>query len=236
MKRVMFLAALSLCADPAVFAATIYKCTTDEGVVFSQTACAPGAVKLKSSRSAGSKSSNNGKAINNGQTQPAPEGGDAGVFEGLGAETADVIIERVGPPVARYVHGGTEHWLYPNYSEIHDGRTVCPELLLENGRLFQTNWHPQDVMKKSAKVARALEGWNEPTTIRKKSFFAVGTDVRGKNKSNIISDWGQPDGKKIFDGQEIWEYQQVPIAQGNPDMLTVYLTFEGDTVIESAGN
>lgn len=236
MKRLMFLTALCLTVTPAAFAATIYKCTTDEGVIFSQTACAPDAVKLKSSVSARSQSSNNGQAPSNGQTQPAAEGGDAGVFDGLGAETADVIIDRVGPPVARYVHEGTEHWLYPNYSEVHDGRTVCPELLLENGRLFQTNWHPQDVLKKSAKVARELEGWTEPTTVRRKNFYAVGTDVRGKNKSNIVSDWGQPDGKKIFNGQEIWEYKKVQIAQGNPQMLTLYLTFEGDTVVESAGN
>lgn len=236
MKLAVLLATVSLAGTPAALAGSIYKCETDEGVVFSQTACAPDAIKLKSGRSPSSQPANNGQEHNNDQPQPAAEGGNAEVFREIGAETADVVIARVGPPAARYIHDGTEHWLYPNYTKTDDGVAVCPELLLEDGRAFQITWHPQDVMQKSAKVARALEGWTEPTTTKQKKFTLVDTDVRGDGKSKIVSKFGQPDRKKIFNGQEIWEYEKVQFAQGNSDTLTIYLTFEGDTVVESAGN
>lgn len=219
-----------LLSSSAVMAGSIYKCTTEEGVVFSQTPCAPDAVMLKSGKSKRS------KPPVEAEEPPAAESGDAEVFSTLGSETADVIIERVGEPEARYTHDGTEHWLYSNFVKTSNGVAVCPELLLENGRAFQISWIPQDVMKKSVDVGRGLAGWTQPGFISEKTFTVENTDVRGESKSDVTGKFGEPDAKKIYNGREIWEYRKVQVAQGSPDTYTIYLTFEGDTVVSSVGN
>ncbi len=48
--------------------------------------------------------------------------------------------------------------------------------------------------------------------------------------------FGQPDAKRIFDGREIWEYRKVKFSTESPSSLTVYLTFDGSIVAESAAN
>ena len=54
--------------------------------------------------------------------------------------------------------------------------------------------------------------------------------------SNVVSKPGQPDAKRVFNGREIWEYKEVQFAANSPEILTTYLTFEGDIVASSAGN
>ncbi len=51
MRTVISLAIASLLAAAPAFAGSIYKCNTQDGVVFSQTPCAPDAIKLKSGKS-----------------------------------------------------------------------------------------------------------------------------------------------------------------------------------------
>ena len=76
----------------------------------------------------------------------------------------------------------------------------------------------------------------EPSSIRKKSFSVGDTVVVGKSKSQVVSKLGQPDIKRVFNGRELWEYQDVQFAADNPETLNIYLTFEGDIVASSAGN
>ncbi len=219
-----------LIGSNAALGASIYKCTTEEGVVFSQSPCAPDAVMLKSG---GSKKPNPADAE---AREPVEEAGDATIFDALGSENADVIIDRAGQPEAKYTHDGTEHWLYSNYVKTSAGARVCPELLLENGRAFQVSWIPQDIMKKSVEVGRRLADWKQPGAVGKKAFTLENTDVQGQSKSDVTAKFGQPDAKKIANGREIWEYRKVHVAEGSTDTYTIYLAFDGDTVVSSVAN
>ncbi len=62
------------------------------------------------------------------------------------------------------------------------------------------------------------------------------TAVKGQSKSQVVGKFGQPDAKRIFDGREIWEYRKVKFSTESPSSLTVYLTFDGNIVAESAAN
>ncbi len=230
MRKVILLAMGALLAASPAFAGSIYKCNTQEGVVFSQTPCAPDAIELKSGKSRKSRQPSNA------QEGPAAGMIDIRLFEEVGTETAEAIIELVGHPAAKYTHEGDEHWLYPNAIKVDDNIRLCPELLLRNGRQFQISWVPEDVMIKSVNAAKKLTDWKEPSSIREKTFSVGDTVVMGNNKSQVVSKLGQPDAKRVFNGREIWEYKEVQFAANNPESLTIYLTFEGDIVASSAGN
>ena len=229
MRKETLLSLGLLLACTPVFAGSIYKCNTKEGVVFSQTPCAPNAIKLKTGKRKSAASAVNG--------QEAPAGSiDVTLFDGIGAKSAQTIIDTVGPPAARYTHDGIEHWLYPNAVDVQDDQRVSPELLLENGTHFQTNWIPEDVMSDAVDVARDLAGWQQPAAPRPKSFTVGDTVVMGNSKSQVVGKLGEPDAKRVYNGREVWEYRDVPFAANNPQSLTIFLTFEGDIVASSAGN
>lgn len=230
MWKVILLVTGFLLTTSTAFAGSIYKCNTQEGVVFSQRPCAPDAVKLKSGKSRSSRRSSNS------QERPTDGMIDIRLFEEVGAKTAEVIIELVGHPTAKYTHDGTEHWLYPNAVKEDGNMRLSPELLLENGRQFQISWVPEDIMIKSVEAAKGLSNWKEPSSIREKTFSVGDTVVMGNNKSQVIGKLGEPDAKRVFNGNEIWEYKEVHFAANTPETLTIYLTFEGDIVSSSAGN
>lgn len=230
MRKELFLALGLVIVANAATAGSIYKCTTSEGVVFSQSPCAPDAVKLKSGKR------KSARQLVDGQNGASAGSLDVQLFDEIGAETAAVIVETIGQPAARYTNDGTEHWLYPNAVKLSDDRRISPELLLENGRHFQTTWIPEEVMKNSVQVARGLTDWDQPESTQEKSFSVGDTVVMGKSKSEVVGKLGQPDAKRVFDGQEIWEYRAVPFAANHPRTMTIYLTFNGDIVASSAGN
>ncbi len=230
MRTVILLAmGFMLSAAPA-FAGSIYKCNTQDGVVFSQTPCAPDAIELKYGKSKRAKQSTNG------QERPTAGMIDIRLFDKVGAKTAEAIVELVGHPAAKYIHNGDDHWLYPNAVKVEGERRLCPELYLRDGREYQISWIPEDIMKKSVIAAQGFSDWKEPSSIRKKTFSVGDTVVMGKTKSQVVSKLGQPDAKNVFNGREIWEYKDVQFAANNPETLTIYLTFEGDIVASSAGN
>ncbi len=230
MRTVILLAMGFLLGAAPVFAGSIYKCNTKEGVVFSQTPCAPDAIKLKSG-----KSKNPGQSTN-GQEKPIAGTIDIRLFDKVGAGTAEEIVALVGHPAAKYFHNGDDHWLYPNAVKVDGDKRLCPELYLRDGRQYQISWIPEDIMRKSVSVAKGLSDWQEPGSIRKKTFTVGDTVIMGKSKSQVVGKLGQPDAKKVFNGREIWEYKEVQFAANNPQTLTIYLTFEGDIVASSAGN
>ena len=228
-KDILLALGLLIAASPAI-AGSIYKCNTQEGVVFSQSPCAPDAVKLKSGTA--QKSSQPTTA----QSAPAAGSIDVRLFDEVGGENVDTIIATVGHPAARYTHDGTDRWLYSNTVKIDDGRRLSPELLLENGRHFQTTWIPEDVMRRSVKAAKRLASWRQPESVRDKVFLLADTVVKGHSKSQIVGKLGQPDAKRVFNGREVWEYRKVKFSADNPSSLTVYLTFDGSIVAESVAN
>ena len=158
-------------------------------------------------------------------------------FEEFGMFSTAEIIERVGSPAASYTHGDTEHWLYPNAVKQSERGRQCPELLLRDGQKFQTNWLPEDVMKKSVAVARGFGNWTQPNEVKeKRSGFLADTAVVGKRKAGVVAKLGQPDGKRVFNGKEIWEYEKVRMAPNKPDTVIIYIEFDGDVVTSSVGN
>lgn len=230
MRTVILLAMGFMLSAASAFAGSIYKCNTQDGVVFSQTPCAPDAIELKYGKSKRATQSTNG------QERPIAGTIDIRLFDKVGAKTAEAIVELVGHPAAKYIHNGDDHWLYPNAVKVEGERRLCPELYLRDGREYQISWIPEDIMKKSVIAAQGFSDWKEPSSIRKKKFSVGDTVVMGKTKSQVVSKLGQPDAKNVFNGREIWEYKDVQLAANNPDTLTIYLTFEGDIVATSAGN
>lgn len=230
MRTVILLAMGFMLSAASAFAGSIYKCNTQDGVVFSQTPCAPDAIELKYGKSKRATRSTSG------QERPIAGTIDIRLFDKVGAKTAEAIVELVGHPAAKYIHNGDDHWLYPNAVKVEGERRLCPELYLRDGREYQISWIPEDIMKKSVIAAQGFSDWKEPSSIRKKKFSVGDTVVMGKTKSQVVSKLGQPDAKNVFNGREIWEYKDVQLAANNPDTLTIYLTFEGDIVATSAGN
>ena len=228
-KDILLALGLLIAASPAV-AGSIYKCNTQEGVVFSQTPCAPDAVKLQSGTAQTSSQSADA------QGAPAANRIDVGLFDEVGGEDAETIVATVGHPAARYTHDGTDRWLYPNTVKIEDGRRLSPELLLENGKHFQTTWILEDVMRRSVEVAKRLADWRQPESVRDKVFSLAETAVKGQSKSQVVGKFGQPDAKRVFDGREIWEYRKVKFSTESPSRLTVFLTFDGSIVSQSVVN
>lgn len=218
-----------LCATDR-FATSIYKCKTPRGVTFSEKPCAPDAEKIETKRSAPR------------QSFAAPSGKPLQMvaiekFEEFGMFSTTDIIERVGRPAASYTHGDTEHWLYPNAIRQSDRGRYCPELLLRDDQKFQTNWAPEDVMKKSVAVARGFANWTQPSEVKeKRAGFLKDTAVVGKRKAGVVAKLGQPDGKRVYNGKEIWEYEKVRMASNKPDTVIIYIEFDGDVVTSSVGN
>lgn len=229
MRKVILLALGLLVSGGPALAGSIYKCTTDQGVVFSQSPCAPDAVQLQKKKRVGQSTRSDGGSASAGEI-------DAALFEEIGAASAGRIVATVGEPAAKYTHDGREYWLYPNAVREKDGRRTSPELIVENRKHLQTNWLAEDVMMKSVEAAQSIDGWSQPGGTRPKSFSVGDTMVMGRSKSEVVGKLGEPDAKRVFDGQEVWEYREVQMAADTPQTLTIYLTFEGDIVARSAGN
>ena len=211
------------------FATSMYRCKTPRGVTFSDKPCAPDAEKLQIKRSVPR------------QSFAAPSGAplqrvEVEKFETFGMFSTQEIIDRVGHPAASYTHTDTEHWLYPNSVKESERGRLCPELLLRDGTKFQTNWLPEDIMKKSVAVAKGFANWTQPTEVKEKRFRASDTGVVGKRKAGVIAKFGQPDGKRVYNGKELWEYEKVRLSSNDPETVIIYLEFEGDVVTSSVGN
>lgn len=211
-------------------AQTIYKCKTPSGISFSERPCGDQAVELSKKKSAGRTSATP-------QQSSSPQSTiDIEAVNELSSASPEETIARIGPPAASYTHRGTEHWLYPNAVRVEDGERTCPEMLFEDGRRFQITWLPEEIMKKSVIAANHFKGWKPSGPVKLKSFTASDTGVVGESKSTVVRKFGQPDTKRVYNGRELWEYEQVRFGSGNNDMLTIFLEFDGDKVVSSAGN
>ena len=90
-KAILLALALLVTGSPAL-AGSIYKCTTSEGVVFSQTPCAPDAVRLKTKRKrVGQSSGSESGSATAGEI-------DVSLFDGIGGEKIGKIVATVGEP------------------------------------------------------------------------------------------------------------------------------------------
>ena len=213
------------------YATSIYRCNTPGGVIFSEKSCAPGAfaIKTKSSRT----TLRNSPAGRPGGPLPSV---DFQKFSTLGVQSTEKIIAVVGRPAASYMHGDIEHWLYPNAVRRSELGSHCPEVLLVGGKSFQIAWLPEPVMKKSVAIASGFADWSPPTEIKEKPFDLADAEVAGSEKANIISSLGQPDAKRVFNGNEIWEYEKVRLAPDKAETVTIFMEFDGEFVTTSAEN
>lgn len=218
-----------ICLLPAAGSAqTIYKCKTEQGVVYSQSPCSDTAEKRTVNAPAANADS--GQAVSATFRELTQDERFA-----LGGRSED-ILERFGAPAARYREGEEERWLYPNLGRIDDGQRLCAELHISEGSSYQITWLPEAVMRKSVQAARRIGDWQPPTNPARRNFFISGSDPRGLGKAGVIARYGQPDLKKVFNGAEIWEYRGIPMAADNPQRLTLFIEFEGDTVSQSMAN
>jgi hypothetical protein len=72
--------------------------------------------------------------------------------------------------------------------------------------------------------------------VKEKTFDATNGALPGDRKSAVARKIRQPDAKRVFNGHEIWEYEQVRLGNGGGDTFTIFLEFQADTVVSSAGN
>ena len=212
---------------PGMTLGAVYKCETPNGVVFSQNPCAENAeeVEIRDASPA--------------QTTPGSSGGPVTIRSSLKgfdmAYTPDELLDKHGPPAARYTADNTSHWFYPNGCRTEDGQVECPEFLMEDGTVFQITWLPEAIMKKSVAAARKIAGWTQPASVREKKFTPSDTNVKGKNKSTVTAKLGKPDLKRVFNGRELWEYRKVRMSSILSNTMTIFLEFEDDKVFSSAG-
>ena len=210
------------------WAQTVYKCKTEQGVIYSQSPCADDAEKRTVS-------------------PPSPASDDRAVGSGgfrelsqdelfsIGGASED-ILQRFGPPAARYRKGDEERWFYPNLGQIENGARLCAEIHISEGSSYQITWLPEAVMAKSVQAARRIGDWRPPTNPPRRNFFITGSDPRGLAKPAVVARYGEPDLKKVFNGVEIWEYQRIPMDASGAQNLTLYIEFEGNSVSQSMAN
>lgn len=146
------------------------------------------------------------------------------------------VLKLVGEPSAKYQDGDEECWLYGDALRESGGRRTCPELLFRNGRFQQTNWLPEDVMRRSVEVARSFGDWQPPAKASRKPFTARDTAVVGLTRDEVEGKLGRADAKKVFNGNEVWVYRKVPLSADEERELTVYVTFEDGKATRSDGN
>lgn len=233
-KTMIFAAGLLLVAADA--GAAIYKCNTPDGVEFSQSPCAKNAVRIDRAKSKTPATAADAAPAADTAAPPANliEIGEVG---SLGHGTKAEIVALLGEPAATYNKGRTEYWLYANaVRDLDEPERVFAEILVEDGRMFQINWLPEDVMRRSIESARGFAGWKPPASGGEKRFSVADTDVVGKSKREVTARFGEPDVKKVHAGAEWWEYHQVPLTPESPQTLTIYLEFDGDVVTNSVGN
>lgn len=235
MQILIFGILVCLIASPSALAKSIYKCKTPSGILLSDKPCGDKAEQLSKKESSG-RTSATPQQPGSSQSGTPRSTIDITVVDELSSASPDATIERIGPPAASYTHRGTEHWLYPNAVREQDGLRTCPEMLFEDGRRYQISWLPEAIMHKAVVAANQFRGWKPSGPVKQKSFTATDTGVVGEKKNTIVRKFGQPDIKRVFNGRELWEYEQVRLGKDNPQTLTIFLEFEGDTVATSAGN
>lgn len=240
MKTIKLLFISTLLMYSSTSSATIYRCNTPDGVVFSQIPCSKSAVEVTHIRS---KSSISGGGAPSHVTHKFeqvenPDMAVNDVFKKINATTtADEIVDLLGRPAATFVdEDNDEHWLYPGSVKTINNQAHSPEVLIHNNRHRQIIWLPEDIMRKTVSVAKIFSHWVQPSSVKKKAFALADTGIRGQNKSTVLKNLGEPDFKKVFNGREVWVYKQVPVAQNNPKTISIFLEFEGDLVTSSSGN
>ena len=227
MDKVLLLALACVLIPADALAGAIYKCTTSEGVVFSQSPCAKDAVRIDREAVAAAEKAR----------ESSPESGDLIAIGGsAGLGTTEEIIARLGQPAAQYSLDGEDYWFFPNAVKALEGEREFAEMRIRSGRLRQITWLPEDVMRQSVESAQRFAGWQQPARISAKTFTVADTDVVGNSRNDITAKFGQPDAKKLFNGREVWEYRQVRITPESPQTMTIYLEFDADTVVASTGN
>lgn len=230
MRILIFSILICVIACPGVMAKSIYKCKTATGILLSDKPCGDAAEQLSKKESSGHTSATSR------QSESPRSAIDIAVVDELRGASPEATIERIGPPAASYTRRGTEHWLYPNAVREENSVRNCPEMLFEDGRRYQITWLPEAIMKKSVVAANRFRGWKPSGPVKQKSFTIAATGVVGESRSAVTRKLGQPDAKRVYNGQELWEYEQVRYESGNSDTVTIYIEFEGDTVSSSVGN
>ncbi len=230
MRILIFSILVCVLACPSAMAKSIYKCKTASGILLSDKPCGKAAEQLSKKESSGHSSATSQ------QSGPPRSAIDIEVLDGLVAASPEETIEQIGPPAASYTHRGTEHWLYPNAVREEGGRRTCPELLFEDGRRYQITWLPEAIMQQSVIAANRFRGWKPSGPVQQKPYSIAQAAVVGESKSTVNRKMGQPDTKRVYNGRELWEYEQVRYDSGNADTVTIFLEFEGDTVSSSVGN
>lgn len=161
---------------------------------------------------------------------------EAGKFDFLGGKTSAQVIEKVGAPAARYQGGLYEYWLYPNAVRERDGVRRCVEAVFKSGKMTQMNFLTEETMKKSVEIVKGFGDWAPSAEVKVKEFYALGTSMVGKTKTEVVEAFGQPDVRRVFNGKEVWDYQKVPMEKGSEKQLTVFVEFEDDKVSGTTGN
>lgn len=162
---------------------------------------------------------------------PTPEN-----LKWLGGKTPEQVLRQAGPPEAKCADGEGEFWFYRTVVKEDEGKELCPAVRFTQGKVHQSNLYPKDVMEKNIAAAKAIGDWKPSGQPREKAIsFQDGPQV-GATKEEALAKLGEPDGKRIFNGLEIWDYFKVPFKPGDEKTYTLFIEWDDGKVKQTIGN
>lgn len=162
---------------------------------------------------------------------PTPEN-----LKWLGGKTPEQVLKQAGPPEGKCADGDGEFWFYRTVVKEDEGRQLCPAVLFRKGKVQQSNLYPKDVMEKNIEVAKAIGDWKPSGQPRAKAISFQDSPKPGATKEEAVAMLGEPDGKRIFNGMEIWDYYKVPFKPGDEKTYTLFIEWVDGKVKQTIGN
>lgn len=158
-------------------------------------------------------------------------------FDQVSFKSEAEVLTLVGEPAAKLVEEDRIRWYYEDQFLNRFGEMACPELHFMDGEVRSVVYYPPSIMKDHIETARLLGGvaYKPPQGPRARTFsFAEAFDLAsGKSKSDILGSFGEPTSKRIQEGSEIWQYDDLVVEAESRHLLAI--RFEGDIAADVQG-
>lgn len=163
--------------------------------------------------------------------EPTPER-----LQKVGSLPPEEVLKLVGPPAGKCADGDGEFWYYDVVVRERDGLQLCPAFRFVKGKVRQTNYYPRQIMEKNIAAARAIGDWKPPAAPRAKPITLRDSPLPGSSREEVRAALGEPDGKRVFNGLELWDYFKVPLKAGDEKTCTLTVEIDDGKVKQTVGN
>lgn len=155
-------------------------------------------------------------------------------FDRVSFKSESEVLALVGPPAAKLVEEDRIRWYYLDQYLNQFGEMACPELHFMDGEVRAVVYYPPPVMADHIETARLLGGVRRsPASGSRARTFTYDEAyelAQGRSRAEIAEVFGEPTSKRVIEGREIWQYDDLVHAADGPYLFAI--AFEGDRVLE----